>query len=92
MATYLEGTKRVSGLYEKLAKCPMAASVTQRLERCTLQGLQTRLSRPLRLTAMLWVDHLTKLKQSCGTHARIMDECNADHSNGWVDVTCLLAE
>ena len=50
------------------------------------------LSRPLRLAAMLWVNHFTKLKQPCGTHARIMDERNADHSNGWIHVTCLLAE
>ena len=51
-----------------------------------------QLSRPLRLTAMLRVYHLTKFEQSCSTHARVMDECNSDHAYSWVNITSLLTE
>ena len=90
MGADLASAEEFPGLYEKLAKRPMTASLMLQLERVT-SGVGP-LSRALRLTAMLWVDHLTKFKQSRRTHAWVMDECNSDHSHSWVDVTCFLTK
>lgn len=46
----------------------------------------------LRLTAMLWVNHLAQLKQSRSTYTRVVDQRYADHADRWVNITCLLAE
>ena len=47
MAAYLDSTKRFLGLYEKLARCPMAAFLMLRPERCNLRGCKAFKSAPV---------------------------------------------
>ena len=53
---------------------------------------KTNLRRPLRLTAVLRINHFAELEKAGRANAWVVNQCDPDHAYRWVDVARLLAK